>query len=179
MSDPLEIGDEKPAPEGGDAHLKKQPSVAVTPSALVVDNGVIPIYAVLGSQSRQTRHAWYWVIATAIFCIWTVSFTYAVLISTHTVPRAYNWSPAKTILLVNIAAQVSVLLIVGMIGAIYDPLCWSLMLRSDGTTIRTFTSTKKDSGLFEQIKMILIPGTHRKWNIMRYQSLPRRLSGSI
>jgi hypothetical protein len=54
-----------------------------------------------------------------------------------------------------------------MIGAIFDPLSWALILRAKGATARTFLATKKDSGLFEQGKLFLAPGTHRKWIILR------------
>jgi hypothetical protein len=167
MSEHPETTDEKQPSGGDDVPHKKQSNVFVNSTALVLDKGMIPIYAVLKSQSQQVIHAWLWVLATAIFCAWAISFTYAVFISNNPVPRAYDWSPATTIQLVNIASHVVVLLTSTLIGAIFDALCWALALRTKGATLRTFLVTQKNTGLLDVGQLFLAPGTHRKWSIMR------------
>ena len=166
MSEHPDIVDEK-QPPGGDVSPKKQSNVSVNSSALVLDKGVTPIYAVLKSQSKQMILAWLWVLATAIFSAWAISFTYAVFISSTPVPRAYDWPPATTIQLVNITSHVIVLLTAALIGAIFDALCWALIHRTNGATLRTFLVTQKNTGLLDAGNLFLAPGTHRKWSIMR------------
>jgi len=167
MSEHPDIADEKQPPGGDDVPYKKQSEVFVNSTALILDKGVVPIYAVLKSQSEQVKHAWLWVLATTVFCAWAISFTYAVFISNHPVPRAYDWSPATTVQLVNITSHVVVLLTSALTGAIFDALCWALALRAKGATLRTFLVTQKNTGLLDIGKLFLAPGTHRKWSIMR------------
>ena len=151
-----------------DVPQKTKSRIFANSAALILEKGVIPIYAVLQSQSEQLIAAWLWVVATGIFCSWAISFTYAVFISDKPLPRVYDWSPPTTILLVNIASHVAVFLTSGLIGAIFDALCWSLASRSKGTTLGTFLVTQKSADVMGVGKLFLMSGTHWKWCIMRW-----------
>jgi hypothetical protein len=147
---------------------ESKPDIFVKSKALVGDGGVIPIYAVLESQRNQLIYAWGWVLGAAIFSAWTISFTYAVLISDNPPPHHYDHPPEKTIALVNAASHVMVILTAGLIGATFDSLCWALASRPKGIPIRTFLATNKDSGNIDVGNLLLTWGRHQKWCILRY-----------
>jgi hypothetical protein len=167
MSDNLDIPNEKQASVEEDLPQTKDSNIFVNSSALVLDKGVIPIYSVLQSQSKQVLHAWFWVIGTTIFCSWAISFTYAVFVSDKSLPRAYDWSPSTTIQIVNVTSHVVTLITAALIGAIFNALSWSLASRSKGATLGTFLTTQKSLDMWDVGRLFFIPGTHWKWCIMR------------
>jgi hypothetical protein len=167
MSQHPDIACHKQRSEEDDEVHKKQSNIFVNSAALIAKRRVIPIYAVLESQSKQLIWAWFWVLATTVICVWTISFTYAVFISDKPVPHAYDFSPERAIALVNVASHVLVLLTSVLTGAIFDALCWALASRSQGATLRTFLATQGDTGLFDVSKLLFTRGTHQKWCISR------------
>jgi hypothetical protein len=167
MSQHPDIAYHRQRSEEDDEVHKKQSSIFVDTAALIAERRVVPIYAVLESQSKQLIWAWFWVFATTVICVWTTFFTYAVFISDKPVPHVYDFSPERTIALVNVASHVSVLLTSTLIGAILDALCWALASRPQGATLRTFLTTQADTGLFGVSKLFFTRGTHQKWCILR------------
>ncbi len=96
MSGLPDITDVENRPREDVQQEKTKPNVFVSTTALVADR-VIPVYSVLESQSKLLRNVWLTLLAVAIFCVWVISFTYAVLISDNPVPRGYRFSTSHTI----------------------------------------------------------------------------------
>ncbi len=181
MEDKSDNVNENPPPTTGDKpEAEKKSNIFVKSSAVIpespAETSVIPVYAVLQSQQKQVREAWGWLAATALFCAWTTSFTYAVFISEKPLPRAYHWSPSLTQQLVNIASHVAVIFTTGLVSAVFDALSWSLASRPKkdapgsprGTTLGTFLAVGKNTSLMDVGKLFLIPGSQVKWCLLRY-----------
>jgi hypothetical protein len=137
----------------------------------VVDNSLFPIYNVFEQRSHQIRNAWLFLLATVVLCAVTVSFAYSALISDSKVPRYYNFSPTKTIRMLNIASVLTILLVKSLIGAVLDAFCCALAYAPGGTSVSSFRATQKTTELPDLGKLLLIFGKHQIWSIMRYMLL--------
>lgn len=169
MSQPEDIADEKQQRSGEDGEPQKSKAdVFVNSTALVADGRVIRIFSVLQSRSPELTRAWVWVVLTTIFCSWTVSFTHAVFISKKPVPHAYDFSPEITVALVNVAAHIAVQLTGGLVKAIFDALCWTVISGPKGASLRTFLVTKQETGIGTVVSLFLTYGAHQLWCISRY-----------
>jgi len=133
----------------------------------VVDNSLFPIYNVFEQRSHQIRNAWLFLLATVVLCAVTVSFAYSALISDSKVPRYYNFSPTKTIRMLNIASVLTILLVKSLIGAVLDAFCCALAYAPGGTSVSSFRATQKTTELPDLGKLLLIFGKHQIWSIMR------------
>jgi hypothetical protein len=154
--------------EEADGQQETKANVFVDSTALVSNGHVVPIYGVLESQKQKLIYAWLWILGTAVYCAWMVSFIYAVLIDKNPIPHYYNFSSQTTIRLVNVASQVSILLIGGLVGVIFDALSWALACRPNGVSIKSFITTKSNTSLFNVGMLFLTFGTHQKWSVLRF-----------
>jgi hypothetical protein len=125
-----DIVDEK---AGATANIEAEPNheiekggSLISSSAVVVDHDITLIYSVLESRSHQIKVAWLYLIATLVLCAWTVSFAYSALVSNKKVPRYYDFSPTKTIRMLNVASVLSILLVKSLVDAVLDALSWAL-----------------------------------------------------
>jgi hypothetical protein len=142
----------------------------VSSTAVVVDNNIIPIYGVVESRSHQLKVAWLYLIATAVLCGWTVSFAYSALVSNKKVPRYYDFSPTKTLRILNVASVLCILLVKSLVGAVFDAFSWALASAPRGTGVQTFRATQKTTDSTDVGRLLLTFGKHQKWCIMRYYS---------
>jgi hypothetical protein len=145
--------------------------ISVDSTALISDRGVVPVHGVLESQRQQLINAWLWVLGTASFSAYTTYFTYTVFISEKPVPHYYDFSPERTISLVNIASHISVFITSGLVGAVLDTLHWALASRPRGVSMITFLTTKQDTSALSAANLFLTRGAHQKWCILRYSRL--------
>ncbi|OAG34257.1 hypothetical protein AYO21_11604 [Fonsecaea monophora] len=155
------VQDEEPALATGKA------DVFVDSTALVKDGQIIRIFSVLQSGSPKLTKAWLWVLVTAAFCGWTVSFAYAVFISPSPVWRFYDFSPRITVAVVNFASHLAVYLAGCMIQATFDAVCWTVISGGRGAPLRTFLVTKQDAGLESVASMLWTYGGHQLWGILK------------
>jgi len=137
-------------------------------SQAVVQNDLFPVYNVFESCSHQARSAWLFLLATVVLCAWTVSFAYSSLISNKKVPRYYDFSPTKTIRMLNIASVITILLVKSLISAVLDAFSCALASAPGGTSVLTFRATQKMTDISDLGKLLLIFGKHQIWSIMRY-----------
>lgn len=130
--------------------------------------GFFRIYSVLSSKPKQFIIALIWTVLTALFCVWLVSFSYAVFISESPVPRLYDYSPRVTIAVVNVASHVAALLTGWMISAVLDVLSWTVISSGRGATLRTFLAANQVTSLWTVFTYLFTLGVHQLWCLLRY-----------
>lgn len=151
-------------------------SETITPDPKSVgDNNLFPIYNVFEPRSHQIRNAWLFLLATVVLAAWTVSFAYSALISDSKVPRYYDFSPTKTIRILNIASVLTILLVKSSIGAVLDAFSCALASAPGVTSVSSFRATQKATDLPDLGKLLLIFGKHQFWSMMRYIRAPANL----
>ncbi|CZR67500.1 uncharacterized protein PAC_17399 [Phialocephala subalpina] len=139
----------------------------VSSPAMAVGDNTIPIYSVLESRSHQINVAWLYLGATVAVCAFTVSFAYSALVSNKKVPRYYDFSPTRTLRMLNVASVISILLVKGLVGAVLDVLGWALVSAPGVTSVSTFRAMQETTGTTDLGRMLLMFGKHQKWCIMR------------
>ncbi|OBT90299.1 hypothetical protein VE02_03354 [Pseudogymnoascus sp. 03VT05] len=91
-------------------------------------------------QSKRERFLMTWLTCAAaiISTIFSVYYSYTVLVSDKAVPQALSLSPGKTVMVINVLSHVVAYLLLSLITDANEELRWSLACRPQGVTLTSF-----------------------------------------
>ena len=123
----------------------------------------------LNSKYRQHWLSCLLLIATSMWISATICFAF--LSSSHS-PRSVFSKPEKTILALNIASNLSALLLGTLVHVASDTLRWSFAASSSGVGARTFLSLSKATSLYGVVILLSSRAglSHRIWGFQRYDN---------
>ena len=122
----------------------------------------------LQSKGRRLRSAWLTAIAAFLVTVFSVFYSYRVLVSHSAVPKDIALSPGKTVLIVNILSHIVAFLCWNLFVAAAEALRWSLACRPNkGILFTSFLSLGRATPFLGLWDLSLKKGPHQIWCVIR------------
>jgi hypothetical protein len=110
-------------------------------------------------------------IAAVFTSVFSVYYSYTVLVSESAVPPALDLSPGQTVLVVNVLSHVVAFLCWNLVSDSAEALRWALACGEDGILLTSFLALSRATPLSGVAYLCLVPGKHVLWALQRIASI--------
>lgn len=154
-------------------------SYATTPDNS--DRGLSAQYESIRSsylQRKRRRFATLWInAALAVFAsIFSVWYTYRVMVDQDALPPALQLKPGTTVLVVNILSHIVAYLCWSLFSDTTEALRWALACRPTGILLTTFLVLSRATPFAGVAYLCTMKGPHQIWGLQRYDNVHVALS---
>ncbi|OBT75014.1 hypothetical protein VF21_06337 [Pseudogymnoascus sp. 05NY08] len=120
-------------------------------------------------QSKRERFLMTWLTCAAaiVSTIFSVYYSYTVLVSDKAVPQALSLSPGKTVMAINVLSHVVAYLLWSLITDANEELRWSLACRPQGVTLTSFLVLSRATPLHGVAYLCTVWGGHILWALQK------------
>jgi hypothetical protein len=120
-------------------------------------------------QSKVRRFAPHWLMAVSAICIsiFSVYYTYTVLVSQAKVPNNLYLEPSNAVLVVNILSHVVAFLCWNLFSNAAEALRWAMACRKEGVLLTTFLALSRATPFAGVFYLCFQKGSHQIWAIQR------------
>jgi hypothetical protein len=121
-------------------------------------------------QSKRERFLMTWLTCAAaiISTIFSVYYSYTVLVSDKAVPQALSLSPGKTVMAINVLSHVVAYLLWSLVTDANEELRWSLACRPEGVTLTSFLVLSRATPLHGVAYLCTVWGGHILWALQKW-----------
>ncbi|KFY92697.1 hypothetical protein V498_04812 [Pseudogymnoascus sp. VKM F-4517 (FW-2822)] len=120
-------------------------------------------------QSKRDHFLTTWLTCAAalISTIFSVYYSYTVLVSEKAVPPALTLSPGKTVMAINVLSHVVAYLLWSLVTDAHEELRWSLACRPQGVTLTSFLVLSRATPLQGVAYLCTVWGGHILWAMQK------------
>lgn len=121
-------------------------------------------------QSKRDHFLTTWLTCAAalISTIFSVYYSYTVLVSEKAVPPALTLSPGKTVMAINVLSHVVAYLLWSLVTDAHEELRWSLACRPQGVTLTSFLVLSRATPLQGVAYLCTVWGGHILWAMQKW-----------
>jgi hypothetical protein len=121
-------------------------------------------------QRKSRRFATLWITAAlalfaAIFSVW---YTYRVMVDQNALPKALQLQPGTTVLVANILSHLVAYLCWTLFSDTTEALRWALACRPEGILLSTFLVLSRATPFAGVVYLCTVKGPHQIWGLQRY-----------
>jgi hypothetical protein len=122
-------------------------------------------------QRKSRRFATLWAIAAlAVFAsIFSVWYTYRVMVDEDALPTALQLQPGTTVLVANILSHIVAYLCWTLFSDVTEALRWALACRSEGILLTSFLVLSRATPFAGVVYLCTTKGPHQIWAMQRYE----------
>jgi hypothetical protein len=120
-------------------------------------------------QSKVQRFTPHWLMAVSAICIsiFSIYYTYTVIISEAEVPKSLYLEPSNAVLVVNVLSHVVAFLCWNLFSDAAEALRWAMACRPGGVLLTTFLALSRATPFTGVFYLCFQKGSHQIWAIQR------------
>jgi len=123
---------------------------------------------VLQSKKKRLRIIWGLIPLTAAISAFSIFYAYKTLISQNEVPKIFALSPGNTVFVINILSQLIRILLLHLLGSIFEALRWAKVSGQHGVLTTVFLALGNATPLSGLGTLMSTIGIHQFWAFQRY-----------
>ncbi|KFY56117.1 hypothetical protein V497_06501 [Pseudogymnoascus sp. VKM F-4516 (FW-969)] len=121
----------------------------------------------LESKRRRFLFTWLTCAGALVSTVFSVYYSYTVLVSERAVPQALSLSPGKTVMAINVLSHVVAYLLWNLVTDANEELRWSLACRPQGVSLTSFLVLSRATPLQGVAYLCTVWGGHILWALQK------------
>lgn len=106
-------------------------------------------------------------VAAVVSTVFSVYYSYTVLVNEDAVPPALSLSPGKTVMVINVLSHVVAFLCWSLLSDASEALRWALACRPQGISLASFLALSRATTLPGVAYLCTVWGEHILWGLQR------------
>jgi hypothetical protein len=124
--------------------------------------------SVLEPKIIRFRTTWAIAILSVIVTVFTIWYSYRVMVDQNSLPSVLQRQPGSTVLVVNVLSHAVAFLCWALFTDTMEALRWALACRPEGVLLTSFLAMSRATPMAGVTFLCLSNGSHRIWALQRY-----------
>jgi hypothetical protein len=122
----------------------------------------------LQPKGERFLTTWLTGVAAVVSAVFSVYYSYTVLVSENAVPQALSLSPGKTVMAINVLSHVVAYLSWSLVTDANEALRWALACRPQGVSLTSFLALSRATPLMGVGYLCTVWGEHILWALQKW-----------